>query len=327
MPTIVILGAAGRVGDAAARASLAAGWRVRGVGRGARTAQMAPGVEPVAADAADRAALIDACRGADVILNALNPQYTEWADKVLPMAEAVLAAAEASGATHMLPGNVYNFGYGIGLDTAEDAAQQGGTEKGRIRVAMEALFARAAAERGVQTIVLRAGDFYGGRRPGSWLDLMILAKLKRDVFVWPGPMDVPHAFAYLPDLARAFVALAERRGELARFARFHFAGHTLTGAAMKAATERALGRPLARRGVPWTLLRAGGLFVPMLREVAAMAYLWSTPHSLDGHRLAGAVGTLPSTDPVAAIGQAVRDLALDGRAGTADVVAGARRAA
>lgn len=314
MKTIMILGAAGRIGDAAARAFVEAGWKVRGMARGARLSQLAPGVEPIEVDAFDQAALVEACRGADVILNALNPQYTEWAEKVLPMAENVIAAAAATGATHMLPGNVYNFGYDIRVGTREDDPEIASTEKAEIRIAMEGLFRRFSQERGVQTIVLRAGDFFGGTKPESWLDIIILSKLKKGIFTWAGPADIPHAFAYLPDLGRAFVALAEKRSELGRFERFHFAGHTLSGIEMKAAAEAAVGRKLAQRGVPWTLLRAAGLVSPMLREVAKMSYLWRTPHSLDGTKLERAVGQLPVTPIADALRQAIADLDLDGKA-------------
>jgi nucleoside-diphosphate-sugar epimerase len=311
MQTIVILGAAGRIGDAAARSFVEAGWRVKGVARNAKTAELAPGVEPVKADAFDRASLVGACSGADVILNALNPQYTEWAEKVMPMAENVIAAAAAVGATHMLPGNVYNFGYDITVGTDADAPDVASTEKAEIRIAMEALFRSEAEARGVQTLVLRAGDFYGGGKPQSWLDLIILRKLGQDVFTWGGPTNIPHAFAYLPDLGRAFVALAEKRKELPAFARYNFAGHTFSGESMKAATEQAVGRKLRMASVPWLLLRTAGLVSPMLREVAKMSYLWRTPHSLDGSKLERAIGKMPSTDPVEAIRQAIADLKLD----------------
>lgn len=313
MARIVILGAAGRVGDAAARAFLQAGWSVAGVARSGSAGTLAPGVTPVTADVFDRAALIEACRGADVILNAVNPKYTEWSEKVLPMAENVIAAAEVVGATHMLPGNVYNFGHSIGMEMTEDTSEVASTPKAAIRIAMEALFRQRADRSGVRTIVLRAGDFYGGTKPESWLDLVILAKLRKDVFTWGGPMDVPHAFAYLPDLARAFVVLAERRDAFAAFERFHFEGHTLTGGQMKEAAEMASGRRLALRRVPWPLLRVAGLVMPMMREIALMSYLWRVPHSLDGSRLNAAVGPLAATPPVEAIRQAIDDLDLDGQ--------------
>jgi len=311
MKTVVVLGAAGRAGDAAARAFVGAGWRVKGVARNEKAAQLASGVEVVRADASDRDSLIAACQGADVILNALNPQYTEWAEKVMPMAENVAAAAQAVGATHMLVGNVYNYGYDIAVGTKEDAAQVPSTEKAEIRIAMEALFREQAERLGVQTIVLTAGDFYGGTKPQGWLDLIILSKLRKNIFMWGGPTDIPHAFAYLPDLGKAFVALAGKRGELSAFERFHFAGHTLAGLEMKVAAEAASGRHLTLKGMPWTLLRAVGLFSPMMREIGKMSYLWRTPHSLDGSKLERAVGKLPTTDPVDAIRQAIADLALD----------------
>jgi nucleoside-diphosphate-sugar epimerase len=312
MKTVIVLGAAGRIGNAAAQAFLQAGWRVKGLARNAKAVHLAAGVEPVQGDAFDLAALIEACMGSDVILNALNPLYTEWTEKVIPMAKNVVAAAEETGAMHMLPGNVYNFGYDIPVGATEDTPEVPSTGKAEIRIAMEQLFQKAAMERGVRTVVLRAGDFYGGTKPGSWLDLVILARLCKDIFTWGGPMDIPHAFAYLPDLGRAFVALAERRERLGDFERFHFAGHTLTGNQMKQATEAAIGRGLAARTVPWIALRAAGLVSPMMREVTRMSYLWQTPHSLDGSKLEQTAGKLSVTNPVEAIRQSIADLALDG---------------
>ena len=276
-----------------------------------RRPQLAPGVEAVRADAFDRASLIAACQGADVILNALNPQYTEWAEKVMPMAENVIAAAQAVGATHMLPGNVYNFGYDIAVGTREDAPEVPSTEKAEIRIAMEALFREQAQTHGVQTIVLRAGDFYGGTKPQSWLDLIILSKLRKNIFMWGGPADIPHAFAYLPDLGKAFVALAEKRGELGVFERFHFAGHTHDRPADEGGGRSGKRPGTDAEGHAVDAARAAGLFSPMMREIVKMSYLWRTPHSLDGGKLERTVGKLPATDPVDAIRQAIADLALD----------------
>lgn len=314
MKTIAIIGAAGRIGDAAARAFLAAGWRVKGIGRGARPQQMAPGVEPVQADVNDRTALIAAVAGADVVMNAANPPYDKWEGTVLAMAENVLEAARAAKATHLLPGNVYNFGHAAGLAMTEDRTEQADTDKGRIRIAMEALARRYAEEHGVQTIVLRGGDFFGGGKPGSWLDLMLLKDVRKDVFTATGPDGVAHAWAYLPDMADAFVRLAEARAVLGRFERFHFPGHTLAAEQFHAAAERATGRRLAKKRINWTMLKLAGLFSPVLREVAKMNYLWFTPHSLDGGKLERAVGPLAITPIETAIAESVKALGLDGAA-------------
>jgi nucleoside-diphosphate-sugar epimerase len=309
--TIVILGAAGRIGDAAAKAFLAAGWRVKGLARNAKAATLRPGIEVVEADAYDRPSLIRAVEGADVILNALNPKYTEWETTVMPLAENVMAAVEASGALHLFPGNVYNFGYAIGLNTGEDAPQIPSTAKARIRTEAEDLFRQRAETRSVRTAILRGGDFYGGVKPESWMDLIILKKLKKDMFTWPGPSDLPHAFAYLPDFAEAFVAVAESRNMLKPFERLHFAGHTMTGLQMHKAAEEAVGRKLRFKTMGWTLPKLIGLAVPIMRELAIMSYLWRTPHSLDGTKLQRFAGQLRSTPPAEALRKAISDMGLD----------------
>ena len=212
----------------------------------------------------------------------------------------------------MIPGNVYNFGREIGMDVAEDAPQIASTEKAAIRIAMEERLERAAREEGIQVIILRAGDFYGGPKPETWLDMMICKDLRKGKFIWPGSdWNIAHSFAYLPDLGRAFAGLAEKRGALGRFERFHFAGHTLTGEEMLSAAEQAVGRKLKRGGIPWTLLSLVGLLQPVLREVIKMRYLWDTAHSLDGSRLDALLGKTAVTPPAVALRQAIADLNLD----------------
>lgn len=322
MQTVTILGAAGRNGDAVAQAFLKAGWRVRGVARGAKISSLASGVEPVAADANDREALVAACAGSDVIVHALNPAYDDWTNTVLPLAGNVLAAAEAAGATVMIPGNVYNFGRSIRPDTAEDDAADGDNEKGRLRIAMERLFEDAARKKGIRTIVIRAGDFFGGPRVGSWIDLMILKDLKKNRFVWPGPWQTVHAFAYLPDLAETFVRVAEKRSELGAFSTLHFRGFAVTGNEMHAAAERVAGRPLKRGGVPWAVIRLIGLVNPILREVAKMSYLWRVPHSLDNAKLQALIGPEPHRSLDVALAEAIADLKLDPATETRSAPAG-----
>jgi hypothetical protein len=53
--------------------------------------------------------------------------------------------------------------------------------------------------------------------------------------------------------------------------------------------------------MPWPLIRMAGLFVPMLRELARMSYLWREPHRLASRRLSEAVGRVPATPIVEAL--------------------------
>lgn len=295
MQTILVLGAGGRLGRAVAAAFLAAGWRVKGQVRPGGRARLGPGVEPVETDGRDGAALAAAAGDADVVFHGLNPRYTDWEREVMPLAEAAIAAAAANRATLLLPGNVYNFGAGMPAELTPATPAAPTTSKGRIRVALEERLAAAAKQAGFRFVVLRAGDFFGGEGPGTWIDLAIAKDLAKGRISLPAPPEVPHAWAYIPDLAAAFVALARVREGLGTVERFHFPGHTVTGADLAAAIEAAAGRSLRVSAMPWWLLRIAALVSPMMRALLEMKYLWDVPHGLADPRLEVVAGPLPGT--------------------------------
>jgi len=299
-PIALVLGANGRLGGAAVQAFAAAGWTVLAQARRKPTA-LPRGATHVALPLDDAAGLAAAAAGASMVVYAVNPLYTQWATQALPLFHQGVAVAQRLGATFLLPGNVYNFGAQMPALLSERTPQRASTPKGHIRVAMERELQALAAQGALRSIVIRAGDFFGSGS-GSWMDLAIVKSLRQGKLVYPGPLDVPHAWAYLPDLAQAMVAAASRRDALPAFADLPFAGHTLTGAELLAALERAassLGLGPARGwrhgGMPWLAMKIGALVVPMWREIVAMSYLWRVPHALDGTALARAVGALPAT--------------------------------
>jgi nucleoside-diphosphate-sugar epimerase len=309
MTQIAVLGARGRIGRAVAKAFLDAGHDVRAVTRDGTVPAELAGADIATADALDRDALVAAVAGSDVVFNGLSPIYSDWTS-CLPMAENVMAACHAAGAHHFFPGTVYNFGSPIPAVLTEDTPQHPTTEKGRIRVAMEALFRREAEAGRVRTTILRAGDFFGGKGTGSWFDLVVASKLARGIYTAPGKIDLVHEWAYLPDLANAFVALAENRDALGAFENFNFAGHAVTDLDMKAAAQSAMGECLYLQSMPWWMLRLGSPFNPMWRAILSMAYLRFEAHRLAPGRLAGVIGQVPHTPLKSAVADAIAELGI-----------------
>lgn len=319
-PTVLILGANGRLGLAAAQAFAAAGWRVLAQARREAAPGMPASARLLRTPVGDTAGLALQAAGAHVVVHALNPShYGRWKRDAMPLLQAGLDLAQALDARLMLPGNVYNYGLHLSVPTREDAPQRPHTGHGRIRVAMEAEIERRCRAGALRATVLTAGDFYGAGS-GTWFDQAILKPLAKGRLVYPGPLDVPHAWAYLPDLARAFVGLAEaaEAGALADFARFHFAGHTLTGAQVLDGVERAaarIGLPVPaggyqRGGMPWGLIRVLGLFVPTMRSLADMSYLWRVPHGLDDTPLRAVLDEVAATPVEQALAETVRAVML-----------------
>ncbi len=275
----------------------------------ARCRPNSQGATAVAGDALDREALIRATQGVDIIFNGLNPIYTDWG-KCLPMAENVMAACRANSALHLFPGNVYNYGSPMPQVITEDTPVQPTTEKGRIRVAMEDLFRREADAGRVRTIILRAGDFFGGTGSGSWFDLVVAAKMNKGIYTAPGPADLVHEWAYLPDFAVGFVGLARNLDKLGFYEALNFPGHAVTDLEIKAAAEKALGRQLKLTFMPWWVLRAGSPFVAMWREIVSMSYLRFEPHRLVSERLEGIIGEIPHTPLDQAVAEALGDIGI-----------------
>jgi nucleoside-diphosphate-sugar epimerase len=303
---VLVLGATGRFGAAACAAFRAAGWQVTAQVRPGAAARAPAGTEIL--QTLDRAAVVAAARGADIVVHALNPRLTDWHRLVLPMAYSAIEAAEAAGATLMFPGNVYNYGSPMPAVIDESTPMRPSTRKGALRVEIEQRM-REATERGMRAIVLRAGDYYGGGR-GSWFDLVMAKDLSRGRITYPGPLDVVHEWAYLPDLVAAFVRLAEVRDQFGAFESFGFGGHAVIGREFAGAIAKALRRRFELKTMTWWLIHALRPIVPMSRELSEIAYLWREPHAIVPEKLKGAIGDLPHTPLDVAIARALRDLGI-----------------
>ncbi|MDU8929573.1 epimerase [Alisedimentitalea sp. MJ-SS2] len=260
--TALILGGSGRFGRHMTLALDAAGWTTHQFDRKSDN-------------------LTTAAQGVNVIVNGWNPSYEHWQVQVPKLTQQVIDAAQASGASVILPGNVYNFGADAPELLTPETPQAAQNPLGRIRIAMEQAY-RAS---GVPIIILRAGDFIDTQPTGIWFDRVLTAKLHKGVFTYMGRWDAPHAWAYLPDLARAGVMLLEQRDRLDTFTDVTFPGYTLTGHDMAQAFERVLNRPLVQANFNWTLFHLLRPFWRLMRHVFEMRYLWSKPHRLDGARL------------------------------------------
>jgi len=287
---VLILGANGRFGLAAAQAFDAAGWDVLAQVRRAPAAGMPARAQIVPLPTTDIDGIVARAAGADVVVHALNPSdYTRWAAELLPMARQGMDIAERLGARFALPGNVYNYGAAMPALLDASTPQWPSTHKGRLRVQFEDELRRRAPR--LRSVILRAGDFFGGGT-GVWLDQLIAKDAAKGRLAYPGPRDVAHAWAYLPDMARATVGLAER-GDLPDHVDIPFEGYTLTGNQLLDALEDAVraqglgrARPMRRGGAPWPLFQVMAWFLPLWREILEMRYLWTTPHGLDGRALA-----------------------------------------
>ncbi|MBE0579354.1 NAD-dependent epimerase/dehydratase family protein [Devosia sp.] len=301
---VTVLGINGHIGHHAAKAFRQAGFAVSGFGRSNR--HPLEGVAFIKGDAGSLDDLKSAIAGADIVVNALNLPYDKW-DKGRAEAQlaTVITAMGDSGKTLMFPGNIYNYA-ATDRRISPSTPQRPQTPRGAIRVRQEDMLAAASKAGKFQTIIVRAGDFYAPGNTGDWYDQAIMMEARKGKVYRMADSELGHAWAYLPDLGRAFAVLGEKRGEFGAFENFHFAGHYVTHGALMEAIVKASPVPLKVAPLPWIFLQAMGLANGVIREVLKMRYLWNNPMELVDSRLDAILGPDFGTPFERAVAETVR---------------------
>lgn len=309
---VLVLGATGGIGGALAKVLLARGYRIRALHRrGSAMAKNNPAFEWVQGDAMNAKDMLEAAAGAYALVHGVNPPgYQRWGELVLPMIDNSIAAARAHGAILLMPGTIYNYGPDAFPLLKEDSPQHPLTKKGAIRVQLEQRL-EAAAQDGVRTILVRAGDFFGPAAGNNWF-AQGLVKPGRPItsVALPGKPGLGHAWAYLPDVAETFAQLLEKAPALPPFARFHMAGHyDADGLAMVRAIAKGLGKAnIKTRRFPWWIVPVLAPFMPLFKELGEMRYLWQQPLRLDNRHLVEVLGKEPQTPLDEAVLTTLRNL-------------------
>ncbi len=281
----------GQVGSALSAHLFSLGLPVHAVSRH-RPSTLIDGVDWRAADVTDREAAIDAAKGAAVVYQCLNAPYTEWPTRFPPLQRGVLSAAERNGALMVSLENVYAYGPTHGTPMTEDLPLAATTVKGHARAAMtQELLAAVDAGR-VQIAVGRASDFFGAGVTETTLGERVFANAvagKRADFL--GHPDLPHTYSYVPDIATGLATLgtdARAVGEV-----WHLPGpETMTTRALLDLVAGEVGHPVAVRSVPKLVMRALGVFNPMMRELVEMTYEFDEPFVLDTTKFESTFGTV-----------------------------------
>jgi len=239
-------------------------------------------------DVLDRASVMSAFKKADQVVVSLGFQYDGkvWKQS-WPLAMGnILAAAEATGARVVFIDNLYMYGP-QSAPLTEDMPLTSYGAKPSTRAVITRMWQDAADAGAVKFAALRAPDFYG---PG-----VSLSHLGTDVFNAIGDgkaaqlvmkPDVPHAFAYVPDIARAAVTLLE-----APDSDFGQAWHVPCAPAktprqMLNLAANALGAKLRIQALPLALIPVVGLFVPLLRGMTEMRFLFDRPYEVNADKFA-----------------------------------------
>lgn len=283
----VVVGA-GPVGSAVALQLIAQGHEVCVV---TRSGTDVAGASSVAADASDTERLMEICAGAGVIYNCVNPPYDAWQQTWPPIAQALLAAAENSGAVLATAGNLYPYGPVNGPMTQglPDCAT-GSKAQVRAKMTRDALEAHRAGR--LTAVEVRGSDYLGGN---SYLDAVVTPAYRKGRTAWvPANLDAPHTFTNVSDMAATLVAAAADQSSWGTVWHAPSAEPvTLRALAQLAASQ--LGVQPKVRSMPYGVVWIGGVFNPFVKELRETQYQFRAPYVMDSTPAQKHFGIAPAT--------------------------------
>ncbi len=190
--------------------------------------------------------------------------------------------------------SVYSYGAPRTERVAESHPREPRARKGKLRKEQEDIALAADGQGGLRSLVLRLPDFYGPYAEIGLADQIFQGALTGKSANWIGPADLPHEFVFTPDAGEVIADLIVRDDVFGDAWNLGGPG-TITGRQFITEAYRIAGfRPKFRTAGPF-LLRIGGIFNPLLRELSEMYYLSTTPVILDDTKLQGRLGTLRKT--------------------------------
>ena len=291
-PRLYVVTGAGPVGWTVAEQLAAAGHRVRILTRSG-SGPAHPLVEKLSIDVSEPARLGEAFRGAAAVFHCIHAsRYNAdvWARELPDAEQNVLAAAGGAGAVVVFPESLYSYSAPERPMTEEGPREAQGGKRG-IRTAL----LKARAESATDTVSVVASDFFGPRVRGAHAgERMVKPVVAGKSLMVIGRADQPHSFTYVPDLAAAMIAAADRPQLWNRV--WHApTGPALTQREIAAAFAAAAGARAPRvMAMPGWALRTMGVFSTDMRELAETLYQFQRPFVMDSAASQAALALSPT---------------------------------
>jgi len=289
----VIIGA-GPVGQAVAAVLAERGADVVLASRSGQGTELA-GATRVAVDAVDAEALSRLAEGAQVLYNCVNPpRYDAWPTMWPPIAQALLAAAERTGAVLAVTGNLYPYGP-VDRPMVEGMPDAAPGAKARIRARMtaDALALHRAGR--IRTVEVRGSDFVGAPLGDhAHVPRVVPAALQGKAVRVIGSADQPHTWTDVRDMGRALVAVASSDVTLGRI--WHAPSNPpRTQAEAVNDVLASVGKQAVKvRAYPKAVTWAGGLFDAQLKELRETEYQFTRPYVMDSTAITTELGLEPT---------------------------------
>ena len=280
----VVLGT-GAIGRAVVEELVSRGESVRMVNRSGRIDEVPAGVEVVASDLYDPAKVREVTRGAKVVYQSAQPEYSKWPEKFPSLQRSIIDGLISSGAKLVLVENVYMYGEMNGKPMKEDTPHNAHTRKGRVRSEISNAAFAAHKEGRVRVTAGRGGNFFGPWGLDSTMGGRVFYPLlhgKPAQLI--GRTDLPHTHTYLKDFGAALVILGERAEADGQAWHVPNDQPRMTQGELVRLFAKEAGVEPKMSSMGKLMMSIGGLFIPEAKETVEMMYEFEKPFMIDSSK-------------------------------------------
>jgi len=262
------------------------------------------------ADFTDFTQIQKAIAGSEVVYVVVGFEYNikVWRQLWPPFMKAVLDACITHHAKLVFFDNVYMYAESAIPHMTEEAPLQPPSKKGAVRKQLHEMIFDEVEKNSLPALIARSADFYGPDNRNSTLSIMAaenLAKGKKAQAM--GKLDKVHTYTYTPDAARATAILGNTADAYNQVWHVPTTGEKLTSRQWIQLIADELNVEPEIQRIPLWMLRAMGLFVPVLREFPEMLYQYENDYIFDSSKFENRFG-MKAVAPVDGIKAMVRSL-------------------
>ena len=207
----------------------------------------------------------------EFIFLGINVPYQLWEEQMENIISNVILSAKQNTATILFPENNYAFG-NIDESITESTVPLPSTKKGKLRLRLVNMLKKAAESNDCKVIIIRLPDFFGPNVTNALIKPIFENAVNNKPIKWLINADIPHQFAYTPDIAKYFHILSQEEN-IKDFFLINYAGITVKS--LKILSEKVsdiASNPAKIKVAPKFILNILALFVSEVKELKENFY-------------------------------------------------------
>ena len=229
----------------------------------------------------------EAIAGSEVVYLVVGLEYrlNVWEETWPKLMKSVIDACIRQNARLVFFDNVYMYGLNEIGHMTETSALNPPSRKGAVRNQISQMLMDEVKAGRLMALIARSADFYGPGNEKSFLNEVVYKNLKNGKRAnWFMNADARHSFTYTPDAAKATAILGNTADAYNQV--WHLPTHknTLTGREIACLFAKEMNVKCKISVMPMFLIKALGLFIPLLKEMPEMMYQYDRDYFFDSSK-------------------------------------------